>query len=210
MQNKRIFLFIYLTIFLSAVSIFLLVFRFHLRHNHVFAFLAWNLFLAYIPLIIGLLIFLTSNKHEYLKIILFVIWLVFYPNAPYIFTDFKHLSWSTFKVFDFILMLFYSVSGLLAGLVSLYLIYLKLFKRLGKYYAWFVIFICSVLSGFGIYLGRYLRFNTWDLLTDFKNLLNWIGQTFIRADLFKTAIEMTFVFAVIHFIVFYLFYKCNK
>ena len=205
--NKRATASFYTLLILSIISIILLIGRIYIKGSFVFVFLAWNLLLALVPLVCALLIFNLQKKYEGLKILLLVIWLFFYPNAPYILTDYIHLSWSNFIVYDAILITFFALAGLLAGLLSMYLVFVKLFHRLNKYYSWAIITLCSILTGFGIYLGRFLRFNSWDIITDRSNLLRWTTETLARSNLFYLAVVTTLTTAIIHISFFFIFYK---
>lgn len=137
-----------------------------------YTFLIWNLFLAWIPLIFAYLTYAFSIKRSILYILvpLFsLVWLVFFPNAPYIITDMLHLTygWDGAPLwFDIILLIWFSWTGLLLGIVSLYLMQEVVKKIFGKFFGWILVFSVSFLSSVGVYLGRFLRWNSWDLLNN--------------------------------------------
>jgi uncharacterized membrane protein len=88
--------------------------------------LLWNLFLAWIPFIIAYFTYTTSIRRRWLYFIVpisAILWLVFFPNAPYILTDFQHLSYVSGEIpvwYDVILLIWFSFTGLFLGMVSLF------------------------------------------------------------------------------------------
>jgi uncharacterized membrane protein len=147
-----------------------------------FIFLAWNLFLAWVPL--GIALFLYQRMQQgrlrgYLGLAGWASWLLFFPNAPYIITDLLHLRTpSTMPVwYDSLMVFSYALVGLLTGLLSLYLIHRVMNRLVGIFAGWGVVAGSLLLSGFGIYLGRVERWNSWDILTNPAGLLgNAMGQ----------------------------------
>jgi uncharacterized membrane protein len=96
-----------------------------------------------------------------------VLWLLFLPNAPYIVTDFVHLSASSRAPlwFDGVELSAFAWTGMLLGFVSLYLVHAVLRDRYGAPFGWSAVLFVLALSGVGVYLGRVKRWNSWDLLT---------------------------------------------
>jgi uncharacterized membrane protein len=115
-------------------------------------------------------------------LLLIIIWLAFFPNAPYILTDILHLGkgnaiplW-----YDLILLLSYSFTGMLYGFISLNMIEekLKLLTKI-KFYGFFSMVLIYV-SCFGIYLGRFLRWNSWNILTNISSLFLDVSDRLLR------------------------------
>jgi uncharacterized membrane protein len=136
-----------------------------------FIFLGWNLFLAWVPLLITL--FLKERLHagsqnKYCFGLGLVVWLLFLPNAPYIITDLLHLKGNTHVPiwFDSILVFSFALAGLLCGLFSLYLAHRLIDRLFNELTGWISIIVCVGLTGFGVYLGRVERWNSWDLFTN--------------------------------------------
>jgi uncharacterized membrane protein len=105
-------------------------------------------------------------------------WLLFFPNAPYIFTDIIHLTSRYFAHFwvDLVLVLCCALTGLVLGFLSLYLMHCMAVKMFGRIVSWFLIAGIAGLSSFGIYLGRFLRFNSWDVIFKPVALYHGIGS----------------------------------
>ena len=163
-----------------------------------YTFLVWNLFLAWIPLIMAYIAYALSLKRVllYLFVPIFaLVWLAFFPNAPYIITDFQHLAngWSGAPLwFDVILLIWTSWTGLLLGIVSLYLMQEIVRKNFGKMLGWVFVFSVSFLSSIGVYLGRFLRWNSWDILNDPIQILR--ESWHLLRDLNKSAVGFTALF----------------
>ena len=129
----------------------------------------WNLFLAWIPFVLAYLTYALSWKRPlvYFVIPIFAfLWLIFFPNAPYMITDLENLNDGFGEApfwYDIMLQNWFSWTGLLLGVVSLYLMQEVVKKVFGKIFGWLFVFTVSLLSSVGVYLGRFLRFNSWDV-----------------------------------------------
>jgi uncharacterized membrane protein len=153
-------------------------------HSGLFLSLNWNLFLAFIPWALSSVAILKPEiQKSRLKMgILFVVWLIFFPNAPYILTDLFHLQvYSTMPLwFDLILILFFAWTGLLFGFFSLWnfeqILGKIIHKKLIPVFSFFLLFIGS----FGVYLGRYLRLNSWDIISNPFAIFNSVGDRIIN------------------------------
>jgi uncharacterized membrane protein len=93
------------------------------------------------------------------------VWLLFFPNAPYIFTDLIHLGTRFFRHFwiDMTLILLCALTGLVLGFVSLYFMQSVVARKFGRATSWLFVVVALGLSSFGVYLGRFLRLNSWDV-----------------------------------------------
>jgi uncharacterized membrane protein len=136
-----------------------------------FSFLGWNLLLAWIPFGAALVVYdgRRVGRGKWHQIGFAALWLLFFPNAPYIVTDFIHLGRFGDPVplwVDALLLTAFAWTGLLLGLVSLYLIHTAARAALGTAKAWATVAAAVILGGFGIYLGRFQRWNSWDILSE--------------------------------------------
>jgi uncharacterized membrane protein len=145
-----------------------------------YTFLVWNLFLAGIPVLLALA-FETALRHrrELVAAIVGVGWLLFFPNSPYLMTDLIHLQERppTPLWFDALILVSAAVAGLLAGFVSLHLVQSAVGVRWSRAWGWVVAVTVLGLSGFGVYLGRFARYNSWDVLTRPRSLLYDVGSS---------------------------------
>lgn len=174
-----------LSILLALMSIFsfsLSITRVWITDTRIFLFLNWNLFLAFIPWLISSIIVLRGINNRFSLLLLVLIWLLFFPNSPYILTDLFHLRLRTSAPiwYDLIVILSFAWTGLLYGFISLMDIELGLKKYLNQKIITFISIFFLFLSSFGIYLGRFLRWNSWDILRDPFGLLGDIAARFIN------------------------------
>lgn len=170
-------------IFLAVASLAcfgMSTYRIMVSHSWFFTFLNWNLFLAAIPYIVSRFALHQSTSKKTLFCILFV-WLLFFPNAPYILTDLFHLRNSTSMPlwYDLIMILSFAWTGLLFGFLSLWDIEKLLSLHLRKSMVRIISISMLFLSSFGIYLGRYLRWNSWDIVSRPLHLLSDIQDRFL-------------------------------
>jgi uncharacterized membrane protein len=150
---------------LLAFTILLNVIRMCYSRNENFSFLIWNLFLAIVPLYFSYRIRRSAAQGGAGEYIWAGLWLLFFPNAAYIITDLLHLKerLPVPKWFDLILLFSAALCGLAAGLLSLRETELWLKTKWNRVTVQVILFSILLLNGFGIYLGRYLRWNSWDL-----------------------------------------------
>jgi uncharacterized membrane protein len=138
-----------------------------------YVFICWNLFLAWVPFVLSNILRLKQDAALWFQAVLLFGWLIFFPNAPYIITDFLHLGESP-KVplwFDVLLLFTASWNGLLLGILSLFQVEKFLEEKFNSRFACFCILLFIFLSGFGVYAGRYLRWNSWEVFTDPQNII---------------------------------------
>lgn len=155
----------------SLLSVVIWLVRVFYSGQYSFKFLVWNLFLAWIPLFCALTLWRYSQRTRpaWLPIgLLLTGWLAFFPNAPYVVTDLLHL-WQRHNVplwYDLILLFTFAWNGLLVGFTSLWIVQEVVQRLYGSLISWAVVLFSLVASSFGIYLGRFLRWNSWDIITN--------------------------------------------
>jgi uncharacterized membrane protein len=135
-----------------------------------FFFLIWNLFLAWVPywfsMALDLATRLKPNLSRWSITFLLGSWLLFFPNAPYIVTDLLHLKERSSMPHWYDVLLFTSFvwTGLLVGFSSLFEVQRFLKSRFNATFAWFLTTLAIFLSAFGVYMGRFQRWNSWDII----------------------------------------------
>ena len=183
------------------LSVSLEGFRVYYSGFNSYFFLIWNLFLAIIPYTIStlfLLYYKKVNSFLLLGLIIFS-WLLLFPNAPYIVTDFFHLEPKA-KIpywFDLGLILSFAWNGLILGFISLYDMQTALGRKFGVIKGWIFSIISLVLASFGIYLGRFERFNSWDIITNPVSLFIDIADRLIHPFAHLGTMLMTLLFSAI-------------
>ena len=115
-----------------------------------YAFLIWNLFLAWIPFIISYFTYTLILRRKWIYLVIPVaafVWLIFFPNAPYILTDFQHLANSSGNLpvwYDVMMLLWFAITGLLLGMVSLFLMQEIIRREFGRWMGWtFVVLVAG-------------------------------------------------------------------
>ena len=182
----------------SIFSITLLAGRMYATGYLTFKFLVWNLFLAWMPLGFAAAANRVHGiaKRPWLALGFAAGWLLFFPNAPYILTDLFHLRPRGIPYwFDLLLILSFAVNGLLLGLASLFEIHSWLNRHYKAWIGWAVIGTALIAGGYGIYLGRYLRWNSWDIIKEPVALLQDTLRPLLHPFDNKETIAMTLGFA---------------
>ena len=154
---------------LSALVVVMVTVRVAYTGNSHYTNLIWNLFLAWIPFAIAIYVY-EGYRRSSGRVRLWAagaLWLVFFPNAAYIVTDFKWLRVSTGAPiwYDIVLLSAAAWCGLLLGFISLYLIQAVVRDAVGTVRAWAFVMLALALGSFGVYLGRIQRWNSWDVFT---------------------------------------------
>lgn len=176
-----------IALFMGILSIFcftLSLFRVEISGTRHFLFLNWNLFLAFVPWLFTMILTMSPNlqKSRLAVFGMLGVWLLFFPNASYILTDLFHLSHNSSMPiwFDLVLILSFAWTGLLYGFLSLW----NLEEMMERFLSKKVITVLSVfllfVSSFGIYIGRYLRWNSWDILHHPGKLMGDVGDRIIN------------------------------
>ncbi|MFP9113901.1 DUF1361 domain-containing protein [Flavobacterium sp. RHBU_3] len=196
-------------ILLSAFSIALLLIRVKMTQSVFYMFLIWNLFLAGLPLVMSIIAtnFKSIRNNRYLLYPTLLAWLMLLPNAPYLITDFLHFKRETTVPFwlDILLLGSFSISGFLLGLASMKNIYTLLTQIWGKTSAVLSMGCVCLLSGLGIYIGRVLRYNSWDILRHPLNLVQEITGSITNVETCYTAWGITLGFGFLQFLLFDLY-----
>jgi uncharacterized membrane protein len=197
-------------VFASGVCVALVIARVIWTGNLHYAFLVWNLFLAWLPLVFALLAgeaHRAGSGSKWRFRGLAIAWLLFFPNAPYIFTDLIHLTriYSRFWV-DLVLILAFALTGWVVGFLSLFLMQMLVRRVLGRIASWLFIAVVAGLSGFGIYVGRFLGFNSWDVVFQPVALCRGIGTWAANPLGHSTSYAFPLLFAAFLFIAYVMLY----
>ena len=191
---------------LTAFGILLLLVRSIKMQDQLGFGLLWNLFLAGLPVFFALLAARSLVAWKTRTVYLFTgLWLLFYPNSAYIITDLVHLQHLPDSIwwFDSLGIFHAAFTGLLLGLYSVWIIHTRvLSKMISKAYVWPLILLFMGLSGYGIYLGRFLRFNSWDIISSPGHLIE-SSVIHLRNPL---AIKMSLLFAAMQFVVYFAYW----
>jgi uncharacterized membrane protein len=191
---------IYPLVLSSLLAGLLFAGRVYINRNSTFRFLVWNLFLAWLPYLCSLCIVLLHQRYPrrwWLLVIPSALWLVFLPNAPYIITDLWHLQerrpvppW-----YDIGMFAAFAWTGLFLAVASLNAMQNIVRGYLGRVVSWLFAFGAIALSGLGIYLGRFLDWNSWDLIFHPRAVLIDVATRLIHPIRNAQAYGVTIMFA---------------
>lgn len=186
-SNKLLFLALALA---SCLAGGLVLARALITGTLLFQFLVWNLFLAWLPFLLAELAFRGRRRPAWLLGTGFL-WFIFLPNSLYLVTDLIHLRpfpgiplW-----YDAFMLFAFALTGVLLGFLSLQRMHNLVAHRLSAGAGWLFAAATLAASSFGVYIGRFLRWNSWDIFTNPGHLLVDIGQHLLTPALgLKTAV----------------------
>ena len=149
--------------------------------NFDYLFLAWNIFLAWVPFAISALFKTILQEKKWKQVLLFCSWFIFFPNALYIVTDLIHLDLDSNipKWFDAVLIFSSSIIGLIMAFISVFRVENYLANIFGRKKVDKIMPAILFFGSFGVYLGRFLRWNSWDIIRNPLGLLSTIARQFI-------------------------------
>lgn len=169
--------------------------------------LGWNIFLAWIPYMLSCYFAEYTNKARWKQLILTGTWLLFFPNALYIVTDLIHLEESTNVPlwYDAVVLFAASFVGLIMAFISLRKLEVFLLGVFKTVVVNCVIPVILFIGSFGVYLGRFQRWNSWDVLHNPLSLSMDIARRIVSpVDHIKTwtiTIIFTALYSLMYFFV---------
>lgn len=211
LTDRRLLRPIAVAVLVSCVSCALLAGRVASTQQLRHVYLVWNLALAWLPLSCAFAVCWRNGrdgKWNWWLTAVAVVWLLFFPNAPYICTDLIHLGPRSHGLFwlDLILILLFALTGLVLGFLSLFLMQTLVARRWGWLAGWGFAAAVSALAGFGIFLGRFRRWNSWDVLLHpfsfFGDLFHWL-VTFLHRPTSGIIPLLFAVFVLLAYLMFY-------
>ena len=195
-----------------AFSMSLLLVRFVYSNNTVeYSFYGWNTFLAAIPYLMSTLL-IKLKKVNVTAVIFIGFWLLFFPNAPYMITDLFHYE-EKFDVpfwYDLLIVTSAAWNGLILGMASLMNVEIFLARHVKPVWVTSSVFFSLFLCSYGVFIGRFLRFNSWNILTDALNLVNASAHHVLLAKNYPKLWVFTILFAVLLTIIYFTLKKLPR
>ncbi|RYY15263.1 MAG: DUF1361 domain-containing protein [Chitinophagaceae bacterium] len=195
-------------------SLSLVIFRIWYTRELTFMFMPWNLFLAYLPYQL-LKIYTPSVKDLKSRMVfsaVFVAWLLLIPNAFYMITDLFHLFqreniplW-----FDLVLLMSFAWNGMILGFLSVRQMEKNLLTIMPAMQEGLFAGGIMFLNSFGVYLGRYLRFNSWDIISNPFSLAKDIVLLIIHPMENRAAWAMIMAFTIMMMIIYKMLKKLSR
>lgn len=185
-------------------TVMLLAFRIVYSRNLDYIFYVWNLFLAIVPLMLSRKL-LSHDQLERRTYLLLLAWIVFLPNAPYVVTDLFHYKerWPVPKWYDLLLVTSASWNGLMAGFISVMQAEKFFSKIVSGRKTQIIVLIVFLLCGYGIYIGRFLRYNSWDIITDPLELITNSAKHILLPFEYLVVWKFTILFSAMLSIIYY-------
>lgn len=164
--------------------------------------LVWNLALAWIPLFFALWLERTLSRKlwsSFQALALTILWILFLPNSFYMITDFIHLQevQRVDLLFDIVMVSSFVINALLLGYISLYLLHKELEKRLTKRWTVTLVGLVLLLSSFAVYVGRDLRWSTWDVIVNPASILFDVSDRVLNPATHPRIVSTTLSFFVL-------------
>ena len=164
-------------------------------------FIPENLALAWASLILASVLVGELAKRpwsSWQNILLTIAWIAFLPNSWYVMTDLIHIRpWGEVsQLYDVVLLSCLMICGFLLGFASLYLVHRELIKRMSQRRALVIIEAIILLSSFAIYLGRVLRWSTWDVITNPTGLILNITDRIVNPTAYSSSYSVTLLFFI--------------
>lgn len=190
----------------SLLSTSMLACRLFQSRSPVFVFLVWNLMLAWVPFLASAAAArrMRRGRLGLIGLLLLALWLLFFPNAPYLLTDFVHLRprrliplW-----YDIGLLGAFAWTGMLLAVGSLHQVHQIVRTIHGPWAGWLTVATASLLAGAGVFVGRFLRWNSWDLITRPAELASDVAARFAGSETYAQAWGVTLVFGALLFAVY--------
>ncbi len=183
----------------SAAALVLYLARYTATGSVQFSFMAWNLVLSLAALSIGAL-FVQHWKKTWraLSVALFLGWLFLLPNTFYMLTDYVHVqeSGDINVLFDIVLIGFFAMNGFLHGILSLLIVHKALLKKYAVAKTHVAVGVVILASSFAVDMGRYLRWNSWDIIVNPAAVLFDISNTLLNPTNYDRSFLITGVFFV--------------
>jgi len=194
----------------TVISGLMIAFRVVHTSYVTYLFLIWNLFLAWIPVVFAW--YASQTKGKLAMTMAFIAWLLFFPNTHYILTDLFHLRMRNDVPlwYDLLLLLTASWTGAMLGFLSLLEIHRWMRKWLSNSLTWLAVLMLFSLESLGIYIGRYERLNSWDILTNPFQLLHFLADIFFNPLRHQPVFHFVMGFTVFLFISYLFLYVLIK
>ncbi len=197
----------------SAAALGLYLLRFAFTGDVMFGFMAWNLVLSLLALLAAVTCKVSAGiKQNKPAIVAGIIWLLLLPNTFYMLTDFIHVkdAGDITVMFDIVMVGLFAMNGFLHGILSLYIVHKLILKKVSPMRATLGVGVVILLASFAVDMGRYLRWNSWDVLLHPADLLLDVSDTLLHPFTYDRSYLVTGVFFVAISSLYAVFWQLTK
>lgn len=197
----------------SATALCLYLLRYAFTGDVMFGFMAWNLVLSLLALLAAVVCSASASAQQNKQaLIAGIIWLLMLPNTFYMLTDFIHVkdAGDITVMFDIVMVGLFAMNGFLHGLLSLFLMHRLLLKKTSPKRSLAVVGTVILLASFAVDMGRYLRWNSWDVLLHPAGLLVDVSDTILHPITYDRSYLVTAVFFVTISSLYAVFWQLTK
>lgn len=196
-------------------SLVLLTGRILVTDSTRYIFLYWNALLAVIPVFLAMWLVHRIKTNGWLKIkqvILTIVWLSFLPNSFYLLTDLLHLrpTYEASYLFDITMLSSFMINGLILGFISIFMVHKQIVKRMDELRAYSLVATIILVCSFAMYLGRFTRWNTWDLLLQPAGLLFDVSDRVINPGAHGETYSFTFLLFAFLFSLYVIIWESSR
>lgn len=197
----------------SAAALVLYLARYIATGSVQFSFMAWNLVLSLLALTLSA-VFVNQwhEKNKYMTYFMFAVWIFLLPNTFYMLTDFIHVgeSGDINMLFDIVLVGLFAMNGFMHGLLSLLIVHKTLLTRYPARYVHAGIGVIILAASFAVDMGRYLRWNSWDVLLHPGALIFDVSDTLLNPTNYDRSFLITGIFFVTIASLYAVVWQANK
>ena len=182
-----------------SIPVVLVGVRMGVTHSATYGFYYWNLFLAVIPLVASAYLDSSRSLWSWRNLVSLGIWFAFLPNAPYLVTDMVHFQQAPQGpiYLDEAIVCTTIFNGLLLGYASVRRVEVWLLERYAARPVRIAVIAVFLACGFGIYLGRYVRLNSWDILVHPFTVGRVVGQRVLFPLAYRQTWAVTLLFGLL-------------
>ncbi|MEK7152492.1 MAG: DUF1361 domain-containing protein [Patescibacteria group bacterium] len=182
------------------------------NHNSAFNYMLWNLFLAWLALLAALWLERTVHRTHWSSwygLFVTALWLAILPNTFYMVSDFVHIQevGRVDLLYDVVMFSSFIFNGVMLGFLSLFIVHWELVKRIPQAMAAAFVGIILLLCSFAVYIGRELRWNTWDILANPSSLLFDVSDRVLNLrehpQVFTTTASLFVLLATVYTVLWY-------
>jgi uncharacterized membrane protein len=187
---------------LSGLCLAFFVYRLIITGTWSFGFVFGNLVLAWLGLVFGWFLARRLANDTWLSwrsIVLTILWLIFLPNTWYVLTDFLHVkpTGEVSEIYDIVLVGTLVINGFILGFTSLYLVHGQIRRRVSEQTSDLIVAGVILLASFAIYLGRNLRWNSWDVIANPSGVIVSVSDRIVDPLGHPRALNITGLFFIL-------------